>query len=180
MANEHSERKRLLARIVAPLLIALALVVIWAVKTSSQGPAVDEPTGYAADHALVSTSIDLDTLKRYGLPIIIDFGADSCDQCKQMAPILQEINAEMQGSAIVKFVDVWENPRAAQDFPVQLIPTQIFVAADGMPYVPSEGIRIGFVFYNDRNTGEHLFTLHQGGLADADMRIILADMGVDS
>ncbi len=180
MSAEQSQRRNRAAKIIAPLLIALALVAIWAVKTNPQTPAADEPIGYAADHALVSKSIDLDTLKGYGLPIVIDFGADSCDQCKEMAPILQKTNAEMQGRAIIKFVDVWKNPGAAQDFPVQLIPTQVFIAANGMPYTPDEDIRIEFVMYNDRDTGEHIFTVHQGGLTEADLRIILADLGVDS
>ncbi|OLN32939.1 Thioredoxin [Desulfosporosinus metallidurans] len=40
---------------------------------------------------------------------MIDFGADSCVPCKEMAPVLKKLNTEMQGKAIVKFVDVWKN-----------------------------------------------------------------------
>ena len=67
---------------------------------------------------------------------MIDFGANSCIPCKEMAPILKTLNAEMQGKAIIKFVDVWKNTDAANDFPVQVIPTQVLIAADGTPYAP--------------------------------------------
>jgi thioredoxin 1 len=55
-----------------------------------------------------------------------------------MAPVLKTMNAQMQGKAIIKFVDVWKNGDAARDFPVQVIPTQVFINDDGTPYVPSE------------------------------------------
>ncbi len=48
-----------------------------------------------------------------GFPIIIDFGADSCIPCKEMAPVLKKLNEEWQGKVIVKFVDVWKYPDAA-------------------------------------------------------------------
>ncbi len=61
----------------------------------------DEP-----NFELEAEAIDLDALKTYGLPIIIDFGSDSCIPCQQMAPVLKTMNAAMRGKAIVKFVDV--------------------------------------------------------------------------
>ena len=50
------------------------------------------------------------------------------------------MNAEMQGKAIVKFVDVWKHAEAADGFPIQVIPTQVLINADGTPYVPSEAM----------------------------------------
>lgn len=75
------------------------------------------------DFVLEVTSIDLDALKEYKLPIIIDFGADSCIPCKEMAPVLKTLITEMQGKAIIEFVDVWKNGEASKDFPIQVIPT---------------------------------------------------------
>ena len=68
--------------------------------------------------------------------------------------------------------------RAAEGFPIQVIPTQIFVSADGTPYVPSDNIEIEFTMYSYKETGEHAFTVHQGGLTEDQMRAVLADMGV--
>ena len=123
-------------------------------------------------------SIDLEALKSHGLPIIIDFGSDFCIPCKAMAPVLKTMNSEMQGKAIIKFVDVWKHSEAADGFPIQVIPTQVLINADGTPYIPSDDIGIKFNMYSSKDTGKHAFTVHQGGLTDKEMRAILADMGV--
>ena len=93
-------------------------------------------------------------------------------------PLLKTLKAEMQGKAIIKFVDVWKNGDVAKDFPVQVIPTQVFINADGTPYMPRDDIEIKFDMYSFKDTGEHAFTVHQGGLTEEQMRAILADMGV--
>lgn len=82
-------------------------------------------------------------------------------------PLLKTLNAEMQGKAIIKFVDVWKNGDVAKDFPVQVIPTQVFINADGTPYMPRDDIEIKFDMYSFKDTGEHAFTVHQGGLTES-------------
>lgn len=178
-------KKKLLIRIVVPVLIAVALAVIWKVKTHPTPTPIGEGTSTelvkaenAEDFALETTAIDMETLKAYSLPIIIDFGSDSCIPCKKMFPVLKTMNEEMQGKAIIKFVDVWKNAETADGFPIQVIPTQVFINADGTPYVPSHDTGIEFTMYNDKDTGDHAFTVHQGGLTQEQMRAILADMGV--
>lgn len=134
-----------------------------------------------ADFSLTATeAIDFETMSSYGLPMIIDYGSDSCIPCKQMAPVLETINEEMENVAFIKFVDVWKYTEAANNVPVQVIPTQVFVNADGTPFVPSDELagQIEFVQYMSKATGEHVFTVHQGGLTEEQMRMILAEMGV--
>jgi len=134
----------------------------------------------AADFSLdVSEMIDYEALAAYGLPIIVDYGSDSCIPCKQMAPVLEKMNEEMQGKSFIKFVDVWKYPDAAGNVPVQVIPTQILVNADGSPFVPSEELaaQIEFIMYSSKDTGEHVFTVHQGGITEDQMRMILTEMG---
>ena len=58
-----------------------------------------------------------------------------------------------------------------------MIPTQVFINADGTPYVPGEDLGIEFGFYSTKDTHQHVFTVHQGGLTEEQMRTILADMG---
>lgn len=171
--------KKKLIKIIVPVCIVLVIGGIWVFKNAK--PNV-ESTVSNGDFALEATSIVLDTLTTYELPIIIDFGADSCIPCKEMAPVLKTLNTEMQGEAIIKFVDVWKNGEAANDFPIQVIPTQVFINADGTPYVPSDSMAdsgIEFTMYNYKDTNKHAFTVHQGGLTEKQMRRILADMGVD-
>ncbi len=170
--------KKPIMKILVPVLILVALTVIWIVKTHPTPTAIDNNTEIEEDFLLEATSVDLETLTSYGLPIIIDFGSDSCIPCKEMAPVLETMNTEMQGKAIIKFIDVWENTEAADDFPIQVIPTQIFINADGTPYVPSDDIEVEFTMYSYDESGEHAFTVHQGGLTEDQMRAILADMGV--
>lgn len=167
--------KKKLVKIIVPVCIVLIIAGIWIFKnTNSDAPPITDNK----DFTLEATNIDLEVLTSYELPIIIDFGADSCIPCKEMAPVLKALNAEMQGAAIIKFVDVWKNEDAANNFPIQVIPTQIFINADGTPYVPSADIKIEFTMYSAKDTNEHVFTVHQGGLTEDQMRRILTDMGV--
>ena len=167
--------KKKLVKIIVPVCIVLIIAGIWIFKnTNSDAPPITDNK----DFTLEATNIDLEVLTSYELPIIIDFGADSCVPCKEMAPVLKTLNVEMQGAAIIKFVDVWKNEDVANDFPIQVIPTQIFINADGTPYVPSDDIKIEFTMYSTKDTNEHVFTVHQGGLTEDQMRRILTDMGV--
>ncbi|MDD2217204.1 MAG: thioredoxin family protein [Eubacteriales bacterium] len=182
--------KKKLIRIIIPICIILIVAGIWIVKNSDQNLEAPDNPGWEGDSAnlvtplnnedfaLETTSIDLGSLTAYGLPIIIDFGADSCIPCKEMTPVLKTLNAEMQGKAIIKFVDVWENSNAADGFPLQVIPTQVFINPDGTPYTPSDAVKIKFDMYSYEDTDKHAFTVHQGGLTEEEMRSILVDMGV--
>jgi len=66
-----------------------------------------------------------------GKPTAADFGARTCVPCKKMAPILEELSRELKGKANVTFTDVWASPGIAQNYRVQMIPTQIFFDANG-------------------------------------------------
>ncbi|MPM23134.1 hypothetical protein SDC9_69598 [bioreactor metagenome] len=171
------EKKKLI-KIIIPVLIVLVIAGIWIFKNINSGSGDLVTPNNNEDFVLETEAVDLDVLTAYGLPIIIDFGSDSCIPCKEMAPVLKTMNAEMQGKAIIKFVDVWKHAEAADGFPIQVIPTQIFINADGTPYVPGENIEVEFTVYSTKDTNEHVFTVHQGGLTEDQMRAILTDMGV--
>ena len=65
------------------------------------------------------------------LPKLIDVGADKCIPCIKMAPILEGLRNDFAGRLDVRFVDAWKNRQEAASYGVQMIPTQIFYAADG-------------------------------------------------
>ena len=66
-----------------------------------------------------------------GLPRLLDLGADKCVPCKAMAPILEEMQTTFEGQLEVVFIDVWQDREAASRYEVKVIPTQIFLDADG-------------------------------------------------
>ncbi len=174
-------QKKQIFKVVVPILMIAVVAGIWFVQKDKEAQ-MSNPSDVPVDFALHTSSIDLPALKEYELPTIIDFGATECIPCKAMAPVLVTLNEEFQERAIIKFVDVWVSPSAADGYPVQVIPTQVFYNADGTPYFPSDEVlsSIQFQMYKDQNTDEHIFTAHQGGLTEDQLRMIFADMGVDA
>ena len=166
-------------KIIIPILFLCIVGGIWLVKNHQKNKN-SVYVGNNSDFSLhVTEKIDLEKLKSYGLPIIIDFGADSCIPCKEMAPALQELNAELQGKAIIKFVDVWKNPSLAGEYPISVIPTQVLFDAQGKPHRPIEDRAMPLRFYSLRETGEHVFTTHEGGMTKAQMLAVLKEMGLE-
>lgn len=64
-------------------------------------------------------------------PMVIDFYATWCGPCKQLAPILDQIEQNHKGEVIFKRIDVDQEPELAQEFRVEAIPTLMFVTPKG-------------------------------------------------
>lgn len=174
-----SNKKGLWVKILIPLFIVVIIAGIWVFKNKQSPKPLPQATEQNLDFALhVYDELDLDKLKSYGVPIIIDFGADSCIPCKQMAPILVELNIELRGKAIIKFVDVWKYQNLAQGYPISVIPTQVFFDAQGKPYIPKSMDAVQLKMYSDKDTNEHIFTTHEGGITKAQLMAILKEMGL--
>lgn len=75
------------------------------------------------------------------LPKLVDLGAHACIPCKKMAPILEALKKEYAGRLDVEFIDVWqkENAEKAKAYAINLIPTQIFLSAEGKELWRHEG-----------------------------------------
>lgn len=175
------------------VIVVFLIVSVWIVKNQSEKGLLDASQAESSipdselteeqdtsEFALnVTTELDMEQLKSYGLPIIIDFGADTCIPCKEMAPVLRELNESLRGKAIIKFVDVWKYQEIGENFPIQVIPTQFFFDKDGNPYSPSDGVGIKFTMYNRNDNNEHVYTVHEGGLTKDQMLTILGELGME-
>jgi len=61
------------------------------------------------------------------LPVLVDFWAEWCGPCKQVAPILEKLAKEFAGKIRIAKVDVDANPALSRAFQIQSIPTLMFV-----------------------------------------------------
>ena len=72
-------------------------------------------------------------------PVLVDFFATWCGPCKMMAPILQQVKAEMGEEVRIIKIDVDKNQALAQQFQVRSVPT-LKVFQDGQVKWTGSGV----------------------------------------
>jgi thioredoxin 1 len=70
------------------------------------------------------SSFETDVLAAPG-PVLVDFWAEWCQPCKQIAPALDEIAESMAGQVTIAKVNIDENPQSPTRYGVKAIPTLI-------------------------------------------------------
>lgn len=168
--------------IIIIIVVAFLILCVWLIKNfqkeKEENVAEIQQEEVNEDFTLkVTKKIDWEKLKSYNLPIIIDFGADYCMPCRQMAPALKAVNNEMQGEAIVRYVDTVRYAEIAEDYKIELIPTQILVNSDGTPYMPENAEEKGLQFIKN-DEGEVIYTIHIGMLSKSQILSIIEEMEV--
>lgn len=86
----------------------------------------------AENHSLPSNKIG-------GLPRLLELGSTTCQPCKMMEHVLEELSRKYSSQLVIEFSDVTKDPSIGEKFKIKLIPTQIFLSAEGKELFRHEG-----------------------------------------
>src|SRR5271165_6463194 len=78
----------------------------------------------SATRAVTDASFETDVLKA-SQPVLVDFWAEWCGPCKQIAPALEQIAGELQGALTIAKVNIEESPTTPSRYGVRGIPTMM-------------------------------------------------------
>ncbi len=73
---------------------------------------------------VTDASFETDVLKATG-PVLVDFWAEWCGPCKQLAPALDDLSKELGDKITVTKINIDENPGTPGKYGVRGIPTLI-------------------------------------------------------
>ncbi len=84
------------------------------------------------------------------LPTLVELGSLTCVPCKMMEEVLDELRSGYADRLNVEFINVKAEPEAAKAHDIRIIPTQVFLDAQGEEifrhegYIPTEDILKAF------------------------------------
>lgn len=81
-----------------------------------------------------------DLLEGSHLPILVDFYATWCGPCQMMAPILEEVGANLRDRLQVVKIDTDKYPNLASKYQIEALPTLVLFK-DGRPAERIEGVQ---------------------------------------
>ncbi|NER84991.1 MAG: thioredoxin [Leptolyngbya sp. SIO1D8] len=82
-----------------------------------------------------------DLLAHSDLPVLVDFYATWCGPCQMMAPILEQVNAQLKGKLKVVKIDTDRYPQVASQHQIHALPTLVLFK-QGQPVDRIEGVQM--------------------------------------
>ncbi|PKN74494.1 MAG: thioredoxin [Candidatus Cloacimonetes bacterium HGW-Cloacimonetes-2] len=117
------------------LIIMIVLMGLVACGASNERPEEQQNETVTDNTTAVSDSTSSQGYK----VTFLELGAESCIPCKMMQPVLREIAAIYPGVVDVIFHDLYKNRSVGQQYGVRVMPTQIFLDAQGKEFYRHEG-----------------------------------------
>jgi len=86
-------------------------------------------------------SIDKTVAPKTPLVTFVELGSVKCIPCRMMQPVMKAIEKKYGAQVKIVFYDVWkpEQQKYAEQYGIKLIPTQVFLDADGKEFFRHEG-----------------------------------------
>ncbi len=73
------------------------------------------------------------------VPVLVDFYADWCGPCQMLTPILEQVNAQLQGRLRIVKIDTEKYPQLATEYGIEALPTLVLFK-QGKPVDRIEGV----------------------------------------
>ena len=106
------------------LIVGAALMVVASGRAPAASPAAASPVP-------ALSPAELDSALKAGVPLIVEFGGETCIPCMKMQPILQDLRARLGKRARVSNFWIRPNPEVARRHQIMVMPTQIIFDANG-------------------------------------------------
>ena len=93
------------------------------------------------DATVQNQTAQADTNQQKAKITFVELGSDKCIPCKAMQPVLKAIEEKYGDQINVVFYDVWkeDQKKYGEQYNIKLIPTQVFLDADGNELMRHEG-----------------------------------------
>ena len=131
-----------------PVVAIALLCALLALSAATMGCSGDNSTSRTQVEAANANSAQAVTEKQDDPEPVVDahvtfveLGSDKCIPCIKMRPVMQEIQDRYGDQVRIVFYDVWtpDGQPYARQYGIRVIPTQVFLDAEGQEYFRHEG-----------------------------------------
>ncbi|MBM3142827.1 MAG: thioredoxin family protein [Chloroflexi bacterium] len=106
------------------LLVFVLLALLWLCACQSESANLDDESSYLAE-------IPLESVLGNGKPTLAEFGWRKCIPCKEMRPILEELDQKYKGKVNIVIVEIPFHEDLAEKYGIRFMPIQIFFDSNG-------------------------------------------------